>query len=41
LDQPQPNNPDHKNITILPWPERVQIGELRRELEGLLKDKER
>jgi len=39
LDQPQDDNPKQKNRDRLPWTGRVEIDQLRRELEGLLKDK--
>ena len=37
MDQPQPDNQGRKNMAILQWTERVQLEQLRRELEGLLK----
>ncbi len=39
LDQPQPNNAKLKTCDRLPWTERVQIRELRRELDALPKEK--
>jgi tetratricopeptide (TPR) repeat protein len=39
LDKPQTDNPKRKNSDWSPWTERVQIEQLRRELEALLKDK--
>ena len=39
LDQPQAANPAQKNSATLLWTDRVQVEQLRRELETLLKDK--
>jgi hypothetical protein len=38
LDKPMKDNPKQKNSDSLAWTERVQIEQLRRELEALLKD---